>query len=138
MVTSRKLIVKQLPKKVCISIRTTRGRTLAKTRNVKRGKRTVKRKKGRRVSKLKGGVVTRCAKRRTSRKACVRLARAGCLTSRGTIKKKKVCRSMSRNRGLKPKSYRRSRSRSALGMGIGPRGGFFGQSLRQLGDLAMP
>lgn len=140
MVVKHRLTVKRLPKKVCISIRTTKGRTLAKKKYVRYGrKRTKSRrrktKRARRTRRAKVGKVAACVKRSNrSNLICSRLARAGCLTKRGTLKKKKVCRSMSRNRGLKLKTHKRRRKRSALAGG----GLFFGQSFKALGDLVAP
>ena len=133
MVKRYKLKIKRLPRTVCISIKTTKGRTLAKKKYVRRGRR--RRTKRRKLKRAKVGKVAACVKRSNrSSLVCTRLARAGCLTKKGTLKKKKVCRSMSRNRGLKLKTHKRRRKRSALAKG----GLFFGETFKTLGDLVAP
>ena len=133
-----KLKVKRLPRTVCISIRTTKGRTLAKKKYVRRGRRRKAARRTTRRRKLKRpkiGKVAACVKRSNrSNLVCTRLARAGCLTKKGTLKKKKICRSMARNRGLKLKTHKRRRKSSALGKS----GLFFGQTFKTLGDLVAP
>ena len=124
MVTKHKLVVKKLPRKVCISIRAGAGRVLTKSKSTRRRRRkgTYSRKR-----KVKGGSLKRCSKVR-SEKVCRRLAARKCLTKKGTLKKSKMCRSLARTRGLKKRTYRR-RKRSALS----PSGDFFGKTLRELG-----
>jgi len=122
MVTKHKLVVKKLPRKVCISIRAGKGRTLAKTTRRRKGKRIYSRKR-----KVKGGSIKRCSKVR-SQKVCRRLAARKCLTKKGTLKKSKMCRSLARTRGLRKKAYRRRKASPLSSSGV-----FFGKTLRQLG-----
>ncbi len=67
MARTYKLIVKRLPRKVCVSIRSAKGRTLTKKRNVsyrKKGKRGKRRKrKIPWMKKGKGGYWSKCARR---------------------------------------------------------------------------
>ncbi len=109
MVKGYKLRVKRLPKTVCISIRAGRGKTLAKKKYVKRGRKY--RKRSKKTSRLKVGKTKLCSKKSNrSPLVCQRLARASCLTNKGTLKKKKICRTMARNRGLKSKTAKRRSS----------------------------
>jgi hypothetical protein len=131
-----KLRVKRLPRTVCISIHAPKGKTLAKRSSLKRGKRRTSRRHTRRRTKRTKtrGSIKKCAAKRSLR-TCRRLARANCLTKKGTTKKSKFCRAMSRRKGLRSKSYRRRglHRRSPLSKG----GLFFGQTTRTLKDLGL-
>jgi len=136
MVVTRKLTVKKLPNKVCVSISAGKGRVLTKKSKVRYGKKrrgkSARRKTKRRTSKRTGGSAAQCVKRSNRSKiVCTRLARAGCLTKRGTLKKKKMCRTMARNRGLKSKTARRRRRRM-------PRGVLSAGPFKAWGDLLAP
>jgi hypothetical protein len=68
----------------------------------------------------KRGAVTKCSRKR-SRKVCLRLAHRKCLSRRGGVKKSRICRSLSRRKGLGRKSYHRIKHRA-----LSRSGSFFG------------
>ncbi len=68
MAKTYKLVVKRLPRKVCVSIRAMKGRTLTKRKNVKYGRKRRK-SKSRRKRKMKYQTfIKKCMKRHKGRK----------------------------------------------------------------------
>jgi len=127
MVKGYKFRVKRLPKTVCISVHASKGRTLAKKKYVRRGKKRVTRSR-RKVSKgRKVGSIKKCSEKRDEL-VCRRLAAKKCLTKKGTLAKSKTCRRLARNRGLKPKVYKRRRASPISRSGV-----FFGTTAKALG-----